>query len=263
MPKMHICLVNPQNEFYSPISGGAIATINMQYAREFIRRGHRVSVLSPMNADPQYPIGEVVPLDSPQRHELNLVQRVWSRCLTRFHHWDMAYYKWYQKSLLRQLRCLSGPPDAVLLHNDLVSPKYVKKAIPTARVVVDLQNEQRTRRRDRQSIKQAVHMFVACSRHIRDWTLKEHQISPTKVVIINNGVDEESFRPRDGHLCPRDTLEVLFIGRIDRNKGPDIVADAVAKLRSEGLSINLTVAGGLWFYGHGNEDRDPFFQTCR
>ena len=180
--------------------------------------------------------------------------------MTRFHHWDMAYYKWYQKSLLRQLRCLSGPPDAVLLHNDLVSPKYVKKAIPTARVVVDLQNEQRTRRRDRQSIKQAVHMFVACSRHIRDWTLKEHQISPTKVVIINNGVDEESFRPRDGHLCPRDTLEVLFIGRIDRNKGPDIVADAVAKLRSEGLSINLTVAGGLWFYGHGNEDRDPFFQ---
>ncbi|MGA2163148.1 MAG: hypothetical protein ABSH36_01610, partial [Solirubrobacteraceae bacterium] len=54
-----------------------------------------------------------------------------------------------------------------------------------------------------------------------------------------------------------DAPRVLFLGRIDPNKGPDIAADAVATLRAEGLQVKLTVAGGLWFYGHGREMEDP------
>jgi len=58
-----------------------------------------------------------------------------------------------------------------------------------------------------------------------------------------------------------DSPRVLFLGRIDPNKGPDIAADAVAALRAEGLRLSLTVAGGLWFYGHGREMEDPFFNS--
>ena len=46
-------------------------------------------------------------------------------------------------------------------------------------------------------------------------------------------------------------------------KGPDIAADAVAVLQREGLPVHLTVAGGLWFYGHGSEMADPFFRELK
>ena len=58
---MHVCLINMPIEYYSPVSGGAISTIMMHTARELLERGHRVSVLTPVNADPVYGIGKVIP----------------------------------------------------------------------------------------------------------------------------------------------------------------------------------------------------------
>ena len=43
----------------------------------------------------------------------------------------------------------------------------------------------------------------------------------------------EAFAPRDDFLEPSIPLRVLFLGRIDPNKGPDIAADAVTRLRKE------------------------------
>ena len=58
-------------------------------------------------------------------------------------------------------------------------------------------------------------------------------------------------------------MRTLFIGRIDPNKGPDIAADSVYALQQEGLHLTFTVAGGLWFYGHGNEMEDPYFRKLK
>ena len=260
---MHVCFLNMPIEYYSPTSGGAIATIIKETAKELLERGHQVTVLTPTNADPLYPIGEIVPLETRQRDQLSLPQRALSRLRNKTTDWDYAYYEYYKASFEGALRLLSPAPEVVICFNDLVSPKYVKAILPESKILVDLQNEQGTRQENLQETIAAVDTFVACSRHIRNWTQKKYDVPDDKLAVINNGIDLEAFFPRPDFLEPSSSLKVLFIGRIDRNKGPDIAADAVAVLRREGLPIQLTVAGGLWFYGHGNEMENPFFRELK
>lgn len=260
---MHVCFLNMPIEFYSPTSGGAIATIIMQTGRELMARGHKVSILTPTNGDPLYSVGEVVSIDARQRDRLSLPQRAISRLRHEAWAWDYAYYEYYLASFQKALRRLSPAPDAVVCFNDLVSPWYIRPLLPNAKILVNLQNEQGTRQSDIGGTIRAVDTFVACSKHIRRWTQEKYRVPDGKMAVINNGIDLEAFHPRPDYLEPRQDLKVLFIGRIDRNKGPDIVADAVALLRREGLPVLLTVAGGLWFYGHGNEMADPFFRELK
>ena len=261
---MHVCFLNMPIEYYSPVSGGAVATIIMQTARQMLERGYKVTVLTVTNDDPRYPVGEIVPLVAKQRDQLSLPQRALSRARHEATRWDYAYYEYYLASFQRALRRLSPAPDVVVCFNDLVSPKYVKAVLPNAKVLVDLQNEQGTRQTDLSATIAAVDTFVACSGHIRTWTQRKYGIPDGKMAVINNGIDLDAFHPRPGFLEPDPScLKVLFIGRIDRNKGPDIAADAVGILRREGLPVRLTVAGGLWFYGHGNEMANPFFRELK
>ena len=260
---MHVCFLNMPIEYYSPVSGGAVATIIMQTARQMLERGHKVSVLTVTNDDPLYPVGEIVPLVAKQRDQLSLPQRALSRARHEATRWDYAYNEYYLASFQRALRRLEPAPDVVVCFNDLISPQYVKAVLPNAKVLVDLQNEQGTRQTDLSATIAAVDTFVACSGHIRTWTQRKYGIPDGKMAVINNGIDLDAFHPRPDFLAPDPCLKVLFIGRIDRNKGPDIAADAVGILRREGLPVRLTVAGGLWFYGHGNEMADPFFRELK
>ena len=260
---MNICFLNMPIEYYSPVSGGAISTIIMQTATELLARGHQVTVLTPTNADPIYSVGAVVPIAARRRDQLSLPQRALSRLRNKTTAWDYAYYEYYSASFQQALKQLTPKPDAVICFNDLVSPKYIKRILPKAKIFVDLQNEQGTRQTDLADTVAAVNTFVACSRHIRRWTQEKYGVPGSKMAVINNGIDLEAFYPRPGFLEPRPCLNVLFIGRIDRNKGPDIAADAVAVLQREGLPVHLTVAGGLWFYGHGQEMTDPFFRSLK
>jgi len=150
----------------------------------------------------------------------------------------------------------------VVMFNDFVLPAHVRGVLPRAKVVVWLQNEWRTHFPMEKTIA-STDRFLTCSEYIRRWTAQVHGIPLDRIVAAPSGVDADSFTPRPGYLEARTPLKVLFLGRIDRNKGPDIAADAVAALRAEGLPVTLTVAGGLWFYGHGNEMRDPFFRELK
>ena len=56
---------------------------------------------------------------------------------------------------------------------------------------------------------------------------------------------------------------MLFTGRLDPNKGVDIAVNVVARLRSKGVRIRLSVAGNVWFYRQKGSDRDPFQKGLR
>jgi len=64
---VNICYLNMPIEYYSPTCGGAVSTVMMQQAKELLSRGHRVQVLTLVNHEPQYQVGEVIPLQSPLR----------------------------------------------------------------------------------------------------------------------------------------------------------------------------------------------------
>lgn len=260
---MRVCFLNAPIEYYSPISGGALATITMQSARQLIARGHEVTVLTIVNEDEVYPVGNVVPIQAPTRDEIPTLSRKLAVLRSRFLGWDWPYYAYYLRSFTQALKNLSPPPDVVICFNDLVASAYIRKAVPNARVYVWLQNEQGTRQKDISHTVEATTAFLTCSQYIADWTARKYALPAAKFRVVTSGVDLEAFRPRPDYLEPTSPLRALFIGRIDPNKGPDIAADAIAKLQQEGFAIRYSVAGGLWFYGHGKEMEDPFFRSLK
>lgn len=249
-------------EFYSPVSGGAIATVIMQTARGLIASGHQVSILTTIDGNPTYSIGTIVPIEHKIASELKLLPRFLSRVQGKLRGFDWPCFNYYLRSFLNALRCRRPAPQVVVIFNDLASSEYVKRTLPRAKVVVWLHNECKTRHDMRRTIA-TTDLFVSNSRYIRDWTISTHGIPARRAIVALNGVDLEAFRPREDYLTQRDPLRVLFIGRIDPNKGPDIAADAVAALRREGLPLSLTVAGGLWFYGNADPMTDPYFSSLK
>ncbi|HEX4085249.1 MAG TPA: glycosyltransferase family 4 protein [Chthoniobacteraceae bacterium] len=260
---MHVCLLNMQIEYYSPVSGGAIAAVTMEYARNLEAMGHRVTVLTALNGDEPYREGEVVPLAVRTRDSLSFIERRISDLRRKMNSWDYPYYEYYMRSFKGALARLSPAPDVVLLHNDLVSARYIKQALPRTKVALMLHNETRTVQRDKKKALAAVDAFLPLGDYIRNWTASAHPVPTAKLAPIRNGVDIDTFKPRAAYLDAASPVRVLFVGRIDPNKGPDIAADAVAQLRKEGLPVTLTVAGGLWFYGHGREMEDPYFRLLK
>lgn len=255
---MHICFLAPQIEYYSPTVGGAISTGIMQKAKRLIARGHKVSVLAIATEEPTYPYGDLIPLIPTDPENFNFFQRRLAALQIRLRRWDRRFYEYYMRSFVRALRRLRPAPDAVICHNDFVSPQYIKRAVPAAKVIVSLHNEQGTRRKDLSDTLPYVHRFVTNSDYIRKWTAQRYNIPLDKFVVTLNGVDLETFTPRQHYLEPVNPLRVLCLGRIDRNKGADIAADAVALLRQEGLSVRLCVAGDVWFYKRAGDENDPF-----
>jgi len=259
---MHICFVNMSIEYYSPVSGGAISTVIMNTARELLARGQKVTVLTVTNGDEVYDVGDVIPIEAKVRDDLHFLQRRISSLRLRLSGFDWPYFEYYLRSVRAALARLSPPPDVVVVCNDLVSPEYIKEALPETKLIVWLHNECWTRH-DMAKTARNTDLFVCVSDYIRQWTARQHGIDLSRFAVALNGVDLAVFKPREGYLEVEKDVRVLFIGRIDPNKGPDIAADAVAALRAEGLPVSLTLAGGLWFYGHGNEMSDPFFRLLK
>jgi glycosyltransferase involved in cell wall biosynthesis len=251
---MHVCFVNLIIEYYSPVSGGALATCIMQQAKRLIARGHRVSVLTPVNGDPMYEVGEVVPLAAKQRHELSVPTRIVSKVRNRVSRWDWPYYEFYLNSALDALRRLS--PDVVICTNDLRLPRYVRRALPDAKIAAYLHNEIQTRQANQAEMAACLDLVFCVSSYIRDWVLRTYPIAPKRAIAVLNGADLDAFYPRADYRHSRRPLKVLFIGRMNPEKGPDIAAQAVGQLRREGLEVELTMAGSKWWYG--NHDDDPY-----
>jgi glycosyltransferase involved in cell wall biosynthesis len=260
---MHFCFINMPIEYYSPMSGGAISTIIAETARELLAQGRQVTVLSRVDGVAIHPHGKVVPLASCAVDDLNLFQRRLSGLRSRINEWDWPNFDYYRAAVTRALKRLSSTPDALVLFNDLVSPIFLRKLFPNAHIFVWLQNEQHTRQRDLAASSAATSGWLTCSHSIREWTLAKYSFDPARVSVVPSGVNLDQFFPRDGYDEPSEEVRVLFVGRIDRNKGPDLAVDAVAALREQGLPVTITVAGGKWFYGNGDEALDPYLLSLR
>ena len=260
---MHICQINPLGEFYSPISGGAVATVIMETSRELIRRGHEVSVLSVACNDAFYSVGRVIKLPAVGRGNLSFLQRRLSALRRKIHGWDWHFYEFYRANIAAALRSLPTPPDVVIVHNDLVSPRYLKKYAPRAKIIVWLHNENRTNQKSLAPTVSQTDAFICVSDFIRDWTARNHSIPPPKLHTILNGVNTDTFQPR-AELGTNHFIHALYLGRIDPNKGPDLAVDAAGMLAKQGVPIAMTVIGGLWFFNRGEDEMaDPFFRSLK
>jgi glycosyltransferase involved in cell wall biosynthesis/predicted metal-dependent phosphoesterase TrpH len=67
-----------------------------------------------------------------------------------------------------------------------------------------------------------------------------------RVLRWDRGVDTERFQPalRDATLLPSNTVNVLYAGRITREKGAELLADAFLEARAREPRLHLVLAGG-------------------
>ncbi len=262
---MHLCYLLPPIEFYSPESGGALATMAMQQGRRLQNQGFRVSVIAAHEDEPVYNVGEFHALSNVTRKGLNPLQRGFSskvrRPLAKF---DWLYYEYYRARAAEILREIQ--PDAILCFNDWQTPIFAKKIVPSARVFLRLSNECDTNMSSVTPTMQAVERVFALSSYVRDWTMQRFKLSAEKFTLLPNGADLDSFSPAkdtfERVLDAAKPVRALFISRLDPNKGPDLAADAVALAQERGLAVELSIAGNVWF-NNDNKTESAFVRLLR
>ncbi len=238
-------------EHYSPVSGGAIATVTVNVCKELQFLGHSVNVIAPDCCEPLYGEGTLHLIRSGEPHP------VFESALhfeARFRGWDAPNEgRFYAKSLaiLRGLR-----PDVVVLANDLRRASSVRRAVPAAKIVCWMHNECGWPKGMTDNCSD-VDAFLCCSEYIRDWFIQRYSLDKTRVYTALAGVDQESFYPSSESNHGRN-LRVLFTGRLDRNKGVDIAVETISRLRGKGVPIRLSVAGNSWFYQRRGMEKSRF-----
>jgi glycosyltransferase involved in cell wall biosynthesis len=253
---MHFCFLMPQLEYYSPVSGGAIATVTAHVSRELVRDMHRVDVIASECYEPVYEDGTV--------HEVKVrtgggFAEMAAHLEARLLRWDSPHGGRYYSAGLKLLEKLQ--PDAVVLANDFERITAVRRVLPGVCIVVWLHNECRLRTVGPGQTKDA-DVFLCCSDYIRSWVVHEYALDPSRVHTAHAGIDEKLFSPA---IDPprQNELRVLFTGRLDPNKGVDIAVRVVGRLRRKGLPIRLSVAGNVWFYAQKGKNPDPFQSRLR
>jgi len=248
--RLQICVVLLPIEPYSP-SGGAIATVVRNVAREWERAGHAVTVLAPRGEAVPYTEGHSVVLSAGRRPLLP--ERLTSR-IDRRSHWDWPGYHRYLGAVTDALRSLDPTPDVLVAHNDLQLLPELTSFVPGAQTVLWLHNEIRTARPDPTPALEGIDRIVAVSDYVARWTEEHYGLAAGAVRTAYNGVDLERFHPGTRCRPPGAPLRVVCHGRIDPGKGFHLVVDAVGRLRARGVAIDLTLAGGLQAFGMAAAD---------
>ena len=251
MKEMRFCFLMPQLEHYSPVSGGAIATVTANVARELQFMGHRVDVVAADSYDPVYAAGC---FHSVRESSGGALFEIAAHFEARLRGWDAPHGGRYYSAGLRLLERLQ--PDVVVLANDLARISAVRRLLPRVRIVVWMHNECRLRKGMPNGFGDA-DAFLCCSHYVKNWLVREYGLALSRVHTAHAGIDRTLFYPDTTTTAQRD-LRVLFTGRLDPNKGVDIAVNVVSRLRKKGASIRLSVAGNVWFYRLKGGERDPF-----
>lgn len=85
--------------------------------------------------------------------------------------------------------------------------------------------------------------LMACSANIADLTARYYGVPRQEIDVVHCGVDAEAFRPGEEAWQRRGRPTVLFVGNLARNKGIEVVLEAVLQLRARYPDILLQVVG--------------------
>ena len=94
--------------------------------------------------------------------------------------------------------------------------------------------------------------LYACSNFIRDFVVKEWEVTQSNIVVVYNGIEEELFAEAERRSKRRDPLRLVYLGH--PMKGLDAALKVHASLRQHDARYQLHLFGGpkLW----GEDERD-------
>ncbi|MCC7365400.1 MAG: glycosyltransferase [Dehalococcoidia bacterium] len=110
------------------------------------------------------------------------------------------------------------------------------------------EQEPRLRIRSERSVARRADAIVTASPHERELLERYYGASPARMHTIPCGVDLDLFQPRDRRDCrqrlglAQDAPVLLWVGRLEKLKGVDILVSAVAELEMK--DVTLLIVGG-------------------
>jgi glycosyltransferase involved in cell wall biosynthesis len=106
--------------------------------------------------------------------------------------------------------------------------------------------------------------LLPVSRYCEDESVRYWDLGGQRTRVVFNGVNREQFRPEPALAAQeRERLGlrqadrvVLYVGRVNRQKGTDVLIDACRALNARRDDTQLVVAGPLGQFGNGQTDPD-------
>lgn len=222
-------------ELVSPVSGRALVTISRALGEAHIRSGGSASFVARagMPHRPE-PLG-LIPAGLGHKVWLTRREKVIDRMA------GTISDRWIATDVLWEPVYDAIPEDhcgLVFLHNAPAAAAGLRRRRPDAQGVVYLHNITRGWPRTARRRLVAHHRVVCDSRFLAE-RLDPGAAARGAVQPLVNGADVRRFRPRGVEVEPT----VLFVGRLEPQKGPHLLIEAACILFEDGLRFRLRIVG--------------------
>jgi glycosyltransferase involved in cell wall biosynthesis len=228
-------------------SDGGVERSTLQFARGLAGRGHRVNLIYGQG-------GDLVP--------------EFRRICASVHHVRYSDYTFPEsraRALVEHMRLLPAValaakcrPDVYYMNRTFAAEWALQAAkLSPAPVVCHWRGTQTPGPRDLASLSAKVSRFVANSAFTRDAWLAAG-IDPAKVDVVYNGLDPAEY-PQGGAAeqeaaraeldIPQDLFVAVFVGRLDAEKGVEVLLDAWRRLALPPDEAQLLVVGAPVLHG--------------
>ncbi len=254
---MRIAQVSYHTNPVAPLGGRHTGGMNVyvhELSRELARRGRQVDIFTRLDGERpevttieanlrliQLPAGPATPLE---KELLTPWLPAFIAELNRFaaaegQPYDVVHSHYWQAIAAGEpFARAQGAPHLVMFHTlgEVKNRARVSEEEPGERI-----------RRERELAARA-DAIITASGHEHDLLARYYDADPARMVSIPCGVDTDLFRPRDREESrraldiERDRPALLWVGRLEKLKGVDILIDAVAQL--EETEALLLVVGG-------------------
>jgi glycosyltransferase involved in cell wall biosynthesis len=250
-----ICVINQPWSFVDPMAPlGSVPIVVCATAPRLARKQHEVTVLSNYGPGSQPEIEwEGVSFQYLRDRSDERMHRVAAPILRlrgRKHPFTASslYYRRYYALVARRLAELR--PDIVHLHQFPQAAEVIKKAVPTARVVLNLHAEWLNRCDEQRMQRQLEHVDAVVN--VSDFLLAVHNAAMPELAersyAIYNGVDTRLFEPisEPRSRAGSGGTVILFVGRMSPEKGLHYLIEAFIALKRRCPDARLRLVGPEW-----------------
>ena len=255
---IHIPVVG---DHYSPVNGSSYPTIIYQWTKCHAAAGGKTVVIvgkGTMEGYPPYDLGQCVEVGLgafPHKRSLRLIDAVAGAARLR------RPVKW--RAYKAMLDAIDHNFDGfVFVHGEPAVIVPLKKARPKAKIVLYCHYDlfRWYRAPEVRRVAAACHRVLCNSQYIGDYVNRKAGRKLGNLRVAYYGIDVEQFAPVESPPTGRPV--VLFFGRVEHQKGVDLLIEAAKIVRGHGVDFTLRVIGGRWL-GPGVPQLTPYEQELR
>ncbi|HWO75178.1 MAG TPA: glycosyltransferase family 4 protein [Bacillus sp. (in: firmicutes)] len=166
--------------------------------------------------------------------------------------------------------------DVIHVFNRPRNLPIYKAAMPESRFIISLHNEMFREGEISSEMGNlainSVDKIMTISEYIRETLIARFPLAKSKVEVVYSGIDLNRYKPiwdKEAQetrnklrkkYCVEDKNVILFVGRLSKTKGPDILIHAMKQVIQKYVDSVLVIVGSKWF---GNDMIDEYGLSLR